>query len=120
MFSQYISMKRWISLIFLVIFTIFSMPTTITESTAGETTRTVVSAGMENKTNRISVSHSHISLGEKMRLSTLVSALFFAVSLFLKSTVRVPLGTHVSFHPLIARYLTRLLLFPIKKTSLIA
>ncbi|GGD75052.1 hypothetical protein [Paenibacillus nasutitermitis] len=118
MLSRCISVKRWFSLLFLVIFTVFSMPTTISESVPGETTRTVVSAGMENKTSRISVSQHHVTLLEKLRLASLVSALFFAVILFRKYAIRTLLDTHVSFYPLISRCLTRLLLTPIQKTSL--
>lgn len=115
MLSRDISSNRSFSLVLIVVFMVFAMPTPIVESYVSETTRVILTQGIENKVNKV-VLRKHI-VPEGLRLAALFSALSFLLVAMIRATWGSLLETHLTFYPQIARRLTRLLLSPIKMTS---
>ena len=117
MLSRDNSSKHWFSLILIAVFMLFATPTPIPEGGASESARTSVSQGMEYFTNQATV-RKQSSVSEGMRFAAFLTALSLAMRSLLKAAPRMLPETHLSFHPRIARLLTRMLLTPIKFTSL--
>ncbi|UQZ82185.1 hypothetical protein SK3146_01342 [Paenibacillus konkukensis] len=117
MLSRDTSSNRWLSLILIAVFMIFATPTPSLEGNVSESGRTVVSQGMEYFSNQATV-RKQASSAERLRLAAFLAA-FFIVLRSMTNEVRLVLPeTNLLFHPLIARRLARMLLTPIKFTSL--
>lgn len=116
MISRNSSSNRSFSLVLIVMFMIFAMPTPIVESYVSETTRAILTQGIENKVSKV-VLRKHV-VPEGMRLAALFSALSFLLFAMIRATRGSLSETHITFFPQIARRLTRQLLSPIKITSI--
>lgn len=117
MLSRYISSNRLFSILFIVVFMIFATPTPMMEANANEAARTAVHQGMEFYSTKTTV-RKQTSASDTFRVMAQFAALFAAVFGLLFAVRRVLTESHLSFHPLIARNLTRLLLSPLKFTSM--
>ncbi|MBW7477241.1 hypothetical protein K0T92_21215 [Paenibacillus oenotherae] len=115
MLSRDTSSNRSFSIVLIVLFMVFAMPTPLVETNISETARTVLTKGIENIASKV-VIRKHI-VPEGMRLAALFSALSFLLVAMIRATWGSLSETHLSFYPQIARRLTRLLLSPIKMTS---
>lgn len=118
MFSRDISSNRWITLVLMMVFMLFATPTPGLEVSAGESARTSMSHGMEFFTSNQATVRKHSSATEGLRLAGHISAFSFLLLAMKNAASRALPKARVSFRPQIARRLTRLLLSPIKFTSL--
>lgn len=117
MLSRFISSNRWFSIVFVAVFMIFATPTPIAESNVTESARTAVHQGMEFYSTNTTV-RKQTTPSETLRVLALLAALGAVLHGLLYAVRRVLAESHISFHPLIARRLTRMLLSPLKFTSL--
>ncbi|NOU95794.1 hypothetical protein GC093_21580 [Paenibacillus sp. LMG 31456] len=115
MISLHRSSNRLFSIIMIAVFMLFTTPTPSLEIHAGETVRTSSSQGIEYNTNLV-VRKNTVS--ESKRFASYVPALLFVLCVVLHLSLRALPTTRASFRPQIARRLTRMLLLPIKFTSL--
>lgn len=117
MISRFCLSNRFLSVILIAIFMIFATPTPMAESSLNESARTTVQQGMEFYSNHTTV-RKQTSSSEMFRLLAQIAALSAILQGLLFAVRCVMFEPHVSFRPLIARRLTRMLLSPLKFTSL--
>lgn len=117
MFSRSTSSNLFFTVFFIIVFMLFATPTPSLEVGASESARTSMSQVMDYFGNQAAV-RKHASAAEGIRPAEHFPALTFLLVAMLLAAWRARPGAHLSFRPQIARRLTRLLLSPIKFTSL--
>ncbi|MFE5323005.1 hypothetical protein ACFQ88_30445 [Paenibacillus sp. NPDC056579] len=117
MITRFISSNRMLSVMFIVVFMIFATPTPIAESNINETARTTVQQGMEFYSTNTTV-RKQTSTSETLRVLAYLATLHAVLHSLIPMVRRVLTEAHISFHPQIARRLTRMLLSPLKFSSL--
>ncbi|MDR6549059.1 hypothetical protein [Paenibacillus qinlingensis] len=117
MISHVCFSNRYFTVVFIAIFMIFATPTPVAESGLNESARTTVQQGIEFYSNHTTV-RKQISSSEMLRLLTHIAALAAILQGLLLATRYTRIISHLLFHPLIARRLTRMILSPLKFTSI--
>ncbi|MCR8632853.1 hypothetical protein [Paenibacillus radicis (ex Xue et al. 2023)] len=116
MISLHRSSNRWFSIIMIAVFMLFTTPTPSLEIHAVETVHSSSSSqGIEYNTNLV-VRKNTVS--ESKRFASYVPALLFMLCAVIHFSLCGLPAARASFRPQIARRLTRMLLLPIKFTSL--
>ena len=109
------SSSRWFPLILIMAFMLLTTPTPSLEMTPHESVRNSASQGIEYNPNMLV--RKSASVSESKRFSSHSSLLLFILCVLSYRCVRSVRAFRALLRPQIARRLSRLLLFPIKITS---
>ncbi|TDF98635.1 hypothetical protein [Paenibacillus piri] len=112
MLSLHRSSNRWFSVIMIAVFMLFATPTPSLEINPNESVRGS-SQGFEYSTNMAARKNASVLDSKRFTVFAL-----FVISGFMLNALRARSEARVSFRPQIARRLTRLLLSPIRYTSI--